>query len=152
MHFVCVIRYCFLLFVFVWCNSKYNQTKLLHHCVILPLRCPLKVIYGLYCTLGSTEQASSSSSTSLLRELCVPLVKDDTLGSILLLDPLVSDLHLLPSTISILGLGPRPGMMWKREKAKRGSTTQCMSLTLNLSLSFPSPLQAPFLFSSKTMM
>lgn len=61
-------------------------------------------MYGLYCTLGSEVQASSSSSTSLLRELWVPLVKEDTLGSTLLQEPLVSDhLHLLSSTINSRG-------------------------------------------------
>ncbi len=79
-----------------------------------PFRCPLKCIKELHCTLGSMKQASSSSSTSLLRELCVPLVKEDTLGSMLLLEPLVSDLHLLSSTISSLGSGLQSEIMQKR--------------------------------------
>lgn len=73
----------------------------LYSCVVLLFICLLNAIHVLYCTLGSTEQASSSSSTSLLRELCVPLVKEDMLGSTLLLvEPLVAALHLVSPTIS----------------------------------------------------
>ena len=64
------------------------------------------------------EQASSSSSTSLLSELCVPLVKGDMLGSMLLLEPLVSDLHLLSSTISSRGLGFQTETRREREKER----------------------------------
>lgn len=62
----------------------------------------LECVHVLHCTLGSTEQASSSSSTSLLRELCVPLVKDDMLGSTLLQELLVAALHLVSPAIHSL--------------------------------------------------
>ncbi|TNN81438.1 hypothetical protein EYF80_008210 [Liparis tanakae] len=60
-------------------------------------------------TVTYSQKANSSSSTSLLRELCVPLVKEDMLGSMLLQDPVVSDLHPL-STISSFGPGKPRGL------------------------------------------
>lgn len=64
------------------------------------------------------EQASSASSISLLRELCVPLVTEDMLGSMLLLDPLVSDLHLASATVSSLRSGLHSETIQKRRRAR----------------------------------
>lgn len=81
------------------CNNKV---------IILPPARPLMRIQELYCTLGSMKQASSSSSFSVLRELCVPLVREEMLRSmllLLLLDPWVSDPHLMSSSINSLCSG-----------------------------------------------
>lgn len=76
----------------------------------------LECVHVLRCTLGSTEQASSSSSTSLLRELCVPLVKEDMLGSTLLQEPLVATLHLVSPAICSL---------WPRFNPKNKNVSAC---------------------------